>query len=90
MIDIPPLCNAVMRKVVASGCIVSDRSERDNCGRATEWMRHEVKAFFLADRYADARETAMGTPGMDNIVVSLIAATAIEGIISGKWPAKEG
>jgi hypothetical protein len=90
MIDVSPLCNTVMRKVAASGAIVSDRSDRDNTDRACAWMREEVKAFFFAERYATSRGCVMSSSLPDNMTISLIAANAVAGIVSGKWPVKEG
>lgn len=86
-LDVSPLCSAVMRKVAASGAIVSDRSDRDNTDRACAWMREEVKAFFFAPRYADSRGCVLSSSLPDNAVLSLIAANAVAGIVSGKWPA---
>lgn len=86
MFDVSPLCNVVMRKVAASGAIISDRSGRDNTDRACAWMRHEVKAFFISPRYADSRACVMSSSLPDNMMISLIAANAIAGIVSGKWP----
>ncbi len=89
-LDISPLCNTVMRKVAASGAVISDRSDRDNTDLACAWMREEVKAFFFSPRYADSRACAMSSSLPDNVTISLIAANAVAGIVSGKWPVKEG
>lgn len=69
---ISALCNSVMRAVVRTGCIVSDGSPRDNVAAAVAVMREELKAFLIADRYADERALAQ-TGGEHLAMASLVA-----------------
>ena len=81
--NIQPLCDAVMRGVVATG--VMDHRE-DRIPAAVTIMREEVKALLAvggddqAARYADARDAVLRGAIHDRYVIGLVIANCIERI----------
>jgi hypothetical protein len=75
--NVKPLCDAVMRGVVASG-VLAGRDDR--VGPAVGIMRDEIKALLTADRYADARGAVLGRSIHDGYVLGLVVANCVSRI----------
>jgi hypothetical protein len=81
--NIDPLCNAVMRGVVATGVM---RDREDRIAPAVTIMREELKALLAvggddqAARYADARDAVMRGAIHDGYVIGLVVANCVERI----------